>query len=57
MSFTRPSLGVLVRMLILGQGREKKQNKIEQSGLTEEELIAQQQELFRSATNKYQPTE
>jgi hypothetical protein len=44
-------------MLILGQGREKKQNKIEQSGLTEEELIAQQQELFRSATNKYQPTE
>lgn len=35
------------------QGREKKQNKIEQSGMTEEELIAQQQELFRAATGKF----
>ena len=26
---------------------------MEQSGLTEEELLAQQQELFKSATNKY----
>ncbi|KAF2429156.1 putative CBF/NF-Y family transcription factor [Tothia fuscella] len=33
--------------------REKKQSKIEQSGLTEEELIRQQQELFASATNKF----
>jgi len=33
--------------------REKKQTKMEQSGLTEEELIAQQQELFRSATDKF----
>jgi len=35
------------------QNREKKQSKIEQSGLTEEELIRQQQELFRSATDKF----
>lgn len=26
---------------------------MEQSGLTEEELLRQQQELFRSATDKY----
>lgn len=35
------------------QNREKKQSKIEQSGLTEEELIRQQQELFRSAGDKF----
>lgn len=35
------------------QTREKKQSKMEQSGLTEEELLRQQQELFRSATEKY----
>ncbi|KAF2761366.1 putative CBF/NF-Y family transcription factor [Pseudovirgaria hyperparasitica] len=33
--------------------REKKQSKIEQSGLTEEELIRQQEELFASATSKF----
>ncbi|KAI9873013.1 MAG: hypothetical protein M1830_000931 [Pleopsidium flavum] len=33
--------------------REKKQSKLEQSGLPEEELLKQQQELFRSATDKY----
>ncbi|OJD10430.1 hypothetical protein AJ78_08561, partial [Emergomyces pasteurianus Ep9510] len=33
--------------------REKKVNKMEQSGLTEEELLRQQQELFRSAGEKY----
>jgi down-regulator of transcription 1 len=37
--------------------REKKQSKIEQSGLTEEELIRQQQELFKSAEMKFQATE
>ncbi len=35
------------------QTREKKQSKLEQSGLSEEELLKQQQELFRSATDKY----
>lgn len=35
------------------QSREKKQSKMEQSGLSEEELLRQQQELFRSATEKY----
>ncbi|RHZ45232.1 uncharacterized protein CDV56_104078 [Aspergillus thermomutatus] len=35
------------------KSREKKQSKMEQSGLTEEELLRQQQELFRSATEKY----
>ncbi|KAI9836096.1 MAG: hypothetical protein M1819_001712 [Sarea resinae] len=33
--------------------REKKQSKMEQSGLSEEELLRQQQELFKSATDKY----
>jgi histone H3/H4 len=35
------------------QSREKKQSKIEQSGLSEEELVRQQQELFRQATDKF----
>ncbi|KAK5125651.1 hypothetical protein LTR85_011925 [Meristemomyces frigidus] len=34
--------------------REKKQSKIEQSGLTNDELIRAQEELFRSAGEKYQ---
>ncbi|KAI9699542.1 MAG: hypothetical protein M1820_007173 [Bogoriella megaspora] len=34
--------------------REKKQSKMEQSGLSEEELLRQQQELFQSSNNKYQ---
>ncbi|KAK5137523.1 hypothetical protein LTR08_008503 [Meristemomyces frigidus] len=33
--------------------REKKQSKIEQSGLTNDELIRAQEELFRSAGEKY----
>ncbi|KAK8194208.1 negative cofactor 2 transcription regulator complex subunit ncb2 [Zalaria obscura] len=33
--------------------REKKQSKIEQSGLSEAELLRQQEELFRSATEKF----
>jgi hypothetical protein len=35
------------------QNREKKQTKIEQSGMTEAELIAAQEELFKTATNKF----
>ena len=35
------------------QSREKKQSKIEQSGMTEEELLRQQEELFRSANEKF----
>lgn len=35
------------------QVREKKQNKIDQSGMTNEELIRAQEELFRSAGEKY----
>ncbi|EMC92780.1 hypothetical protein BAUCODRAFT_37697 [Baudoinia panamericana UAMH 10762] len=42
-------------------GRERRQTKIEQSGLNEEQLIRAQEELFRSAGEKYQtiasPTE
>ncbi|KAG2165324.1 hypothetical protein VTO58DRAFT_101777 [Aureobasidium pullulans] len=33
--------------------REKKQSKIEQSGMSEEELLRQQEELFRSANEKF----
>jgi down-regulator of transcription 1 len=35
------------------QSREKKQSKIEQSGMTNEELIRAQEELFKSAGEKY----
>ena len=44
---------VPVSHIVLQQSREKKQSKMEQSGLSEEELLRQQQELFRSATEKY----
>jgi hypothetical protein len=37
----------------VSQNREKKQTKIEQSGMTEEELIKAQEELFRSANDKF----
>ncbi|MCJ1460167.1 hypothetical protein MMC28_010546 [Mycoblastus sanguinarius] len=33
--------------------REKKTSKMDQSGLTQEELLQQQQELFRTATSKF----
>jgi len=51
----RRTVGIPEGMKLLTdvQNREKKQSKIEQSGLTEEELIRQQQELFRSATDKF----
>lgn len=41
------------------QSREKKQSKMEQSGMSEEELLRQQEALFRSATEKFNsgPTE
>ncbi|KAK3638692.1 negative cofactor 2 transcription regulator complex subunit ncb2 [Elasticomyces elasticus] len=35
------------------QTRERKQTKIEKSGMTEEELVRAQEELFRSAGEKY----
>jgi histone H3/H4 len=34
--------------------RKKKQNKLAQSGLSEEELIRQQEDLFRAAREKYE---
>ena len=36
-----------------GQTREKRTSKMDQSGLSQDELLQQQQELFRSATTKY----
>ncbi len=39
--------------LTLWQNRVKKQSTLEQSGLSEEELLRQQQELFKSATDKF----
>jgi hypothetical protein len=35
------------------QTREKKQSKLEQSGLSEAELLRQQEELFGAAREKY----
>jgi hypothetical protein len=35
------------------QNRERKQNKIDASGMTAEELIRAQEELFKSAGDKY----
>ncbi|MCJ1316911.1 Down-regulator of transcription 1 [Xylographa vitiligo] len=37
----------------VSETREKKTNKLQDSGLTDEQLLQQQQELFRSATEKY----
>jgi len=37
----------------LRQSREKKQTKLEQSGLTQEELLRQQEELFGNARAKF----
>jgi hypothetical protein len=35
------------------QGREKKANKLEQSGLTTEQLLAMQEEAFRDAAQRH----
>ena len=35
------------------QSREKKTSKMDQSGLSQEELEAKQRELFQMATDKY----
>jgi hypothetical protein len=40
----------------LFQDREKKTSKLEQSGLTEEELLAQQQALFAQSRAKFEST-
>ncbi|KAG6890939.1 hypothetical protein C0995_000896 [Termitomyces sp. Mi166 len=37
--------------------REKKVSKFEQSGLTEEELLAKQEELFAASRAKFQTTQ
>ena len=44
--------GLADRELML-QTREKRTSKMELSGLSEAELLAQQQALFKSATDKY----
>lgn len=41
------------RVLTVTQSREKKQTKLEQSGLSQEELLRQQEELFGSARAKF----
>ena len=46
-------LALSVGLLTLWQNRVKKQSTLEQSGLSEEELLRQQQELFKSATDKF----
>jgi hypothetical protein len=39
------------------QEKEKKVSKFEQSGMTEEELLARQQELFAASRAKFQSTQ
>lgn len=39
------------------QDREKKVSKFEQSGLTEEQLLAQQEQLFAASRAKFQSTQ
>lgn len=39
------------------QDREKKVSKFEQSGLTEEELLAEQEKLFAASRAKFQSTQ
>lgn len=45
--------GMLTAVAPFIQSREKRVNKIEQSGMSEEQLIQLQQELFKSAGEKY----
>jgi down-regulator of transcription 1 len=40
--------------IILSQDRERKVSKFEKSGLTEEELLRQQEELFAASRAKFQ---
>jgi len=42
--------------LMLLQDREKKVSKLEKSGMTEEELLAAQEELFAASRAKFQAT-
>lgn len=39
---------------LISQDREKKVSKFEQSGLTEEELLAKQEELFAASRARFQ---
>lgn len=45
--------GFILNMACYQQSREKKASKMEQSGLSAEELLRQQQELFASAGQKF----
>jgi hypothetical protein len=47
------SLIVTLDAEFLKQGREKKTNKLEQSGLTTEQLLAMQEEAFRDAAQRH----
>jgi down-regulator of transcription 1 len=49
--------GLLAVLNHLAQDREKKVSKFEQSGLTEEELLAKQEELFAASRAKFQSTQ
>jgi len=40
-------------LIILFQGREKKANKLEQSGLSQEELLRMQEEAFKEAAQRH----
>lgn len=44
---------VILHAKLIQQGREKKTNKLEQSGLTTEQLLAMQEEAFRDAAQRH----
>jgi hypothetical protein len=44
---------VILDAKLIKQGREKKTNKLEQSGLTTEQLLAMQEEAFRDAAQRH----
>ncbi|KAI9723133.1 MAG: hypothetical protein M1828_004381 [Chrysothrix sp. TS-e1954] len=51
--YVRPVLETAEEFKKQQASREKKQSKMEASGLSQDELLRQQQELFQAATNKF----
>jgi len=48
---------IIFLLIPFHQDREKKVSKFEQSGMTEEELLAKQEELFAASRAKFQSTQ
>jgi hypothetical protein len=51
--FHKSNLSLRKSVLITFQGREKKANKLEQSGMSTEELLALQEAAFKEAASRH----